>query len=149
MIRVSIGTTKEYRAIVVTAGNYELAVDVSKYQFNSNKRNSRVLEDVLLGLKQAVAALEQNNILPSLEEYFIVEVKNQHVISWLNNYKVPAEHADLMVKVTGVLDAIPYRLKFVYAAKPKAECYANKQTYNKHKEVYSTSLDAFMSIEDN
>lgn len=148
MIRLSIGRNKGYRALVVTKDSQVLAVDVIEHTFDTKTRNSNVLDDVLIGLQKAVAALQQHKAIPDVDEYFIVEFKNQHVHKWLNSYKVPTEYAETMLKITGVLDTIPYRLKFIHSTTPSAERYADCDEYEKHKEKYSTSLDAFMHISD-
>lgn len=145
MIRLSIGMSKEYKAKVITYNTKELAVKVEKHKFNIHKRNSDILEEVIRGIQLLITEIDKEMIKPDIKEYVVIEFKNKHVYKWITEYKVPKDYAKEMIKLLYLLDKIPFRIQITYSDLPIAVNYATETRYNKEKEVYSNSLDEFMT----
>lgn len=148
MIRLSVGTTKQFKAISINKNNKQLETKVDKHKFDINRRNLDVLELVYEGVCLLNSTLQKNGIKPEPEEYVVIEFKNKHVLKWMQELKVPEQHSDLLIKMFAALDKLPYRVKYIYVDKPTSEYLATESEYNKRKETFSTSIEEFMTLED-
>lgn len=148
MIRVSIGTTKAYQAIVINVNGKDLKIDVDKYKFDISSHNLYVLDKIITSVTMLKGVLDANHIQPTADEFVIIEFRNQHVFKWLTQLKVPKQHSKKQLELLWALDEIPYHIKYVHTDAPKAIYYATEEQYIKNKPKYSNSMDEFLALTD-
>lgn len=151
MIRVSIGTSKNYQALVINVNGKDLKIDVNKYTFDVKQHNEFILDKIIQGVQVLQGVLDTNHIKPDAkndDEFVIIEFKNQHVYKWVTNLKIPKQHSQKLLELISALDNIPYHIKYVNTQTPKAQYYATDVKYKQNKTKVTTSLDDLLALTD-
>lgn len=148
MNKISIGTTKEYKAIMYIIQDELVKVEVSKYKFDIKQIHKENLETLTNKLEIYGSLLQTRKSLPDLDEVVLVEIKDKSVLKWVKSLQAPFKYSKEFVKFLNAVDKIPNTLHFIYMEEPVAVQYATEYDFNRCKEKLSNSMQDLLLLDD-
>lgn len=148
MNKLSIGTSKNYKATMYVLADELEKVEVEPYHFDIQNIHKDNLVKITSSLETLGALMAKSTSSTNNDETIIVEIKDKSVLKWVNTLQAPSKYSSEFIKFVNAMDNIINPLHFIYMEEPVAIQYATEYDYNKCKEKLSSTLDDLLLMED-